>query len=99
MEEFAPSISKAIQYCKALDCTRLHVMAGIACQEDISRRRYFQNISLACELCQDQGIQVFIEPICRAAIPGYFLNDLSLVMELVAKELKVAVLLVGRATG
>ena len=95
-EDFRSTICKAIEYCKVLDCPRIHVMAGRINQEEHhnAKELYFGNIILACKLCQEHGLQVFVEPICRAAIDGYFLNSYEQVEEMIKKGIKVALLLV-----
>ena len=78
--EFRDGIAKALDYAAALDCPRVHVMAGIipadASDTERTRRRrtYLRNLRFACEEAQPQGVTVMIEPINPRDIPGYFLT-------------------------
>ena len=76
-DEFRAALDKALEYAEALDCPRLHVMAGVHA-DDSSRERgwetYLENLSTAASAAAGAGRQVIIEPINNRDIPGYFLN-------------------------
>ena len=75
--EFAASIDTALAYAEALECPRLHVMAGIpGAGADRARCRatYIGNLRLAAARAAAAGREVLIEPINTRDIPGYFLN-------------------------
>jgi 2-dehydrotetronate isomerase len=75
--EFQAGISQALIYSKALNCSRLHVMAGLipAGQTTQSvRSTYVQNIRYAAKAAAHEGVDVLIEPINTRDIPGFFLN-------------------------
>jgi 2-dehydrotetronate isomerase len=65
---FRDSIGLALRYAEALDCPRIHVMAGLKGQ----RETYVANLRWAAQ--QAQGVDLLIEPINTRDIPGYFLN-------------------------
>jgi 2-dehydrotetronate isomerase len=77
--EFAAEISHALRYAKALACTRLHVMAGLAPAEldaperERRTRTFVRNLRFACEEAATQGVTLLIEPINPRDMPHYFL--------------------------
>ena len=75
--EFRTSIETALAYAVAIDCPRIHVVAGIA-PPDIERPRlqgcYETNLAWAAEQAHKAGCDILIEPINRRDIPGFFLN-------------------------
>ena len=75
--EFAAGADLALRYAEALDCPRLHMMAGLL-QEGKSkadvRETYINNARTASQLIAKQGINLLLEPINTRDIPGFFLN-------------------------
>lgn len=75
--EFAAGADLALRYAEALDCPRLHMMAGLI-PEDKSkadvRETYINNAKAASQLVAKQGINLLLEPINTRDIPGFFLN-------------------------
>jgi len=75
--EFRRGIDLAIEYAKALDCQRVHVMAGLVKRESertAQREIYVENVAWAARRLGEHGIQALIEPINTRDIPGYLLN-------------------------
>ena len=75
--EFRRGIGQALAYAEALNCPRVHVMAGLApLGADRARLQatYEANLAWAAEQAAASGIQVLIEPINTRDIPGFFLN-------------------------
>ena len=75
--DFAAALGTALQYAKALECPRIHVMSGlIATGADLSlmRRTYVDNLKRAADRTARDGLTLCLEPINRRDIPGYFLN-------------------------
>jgi 2-dehydrotetronate isomerase len=75
--EFRYGVALALEYAQALDCPRIHLMAGLAptdSDKDSLRRTYVNNLRWAAELAQASGRRVLIEPINTRDIPGFFLN-------------------------
>ncbi len=75
--EFRAGIHQALEYAQALDCPRIHVMAGIApggSDPAALQATYRANIAWAAEQAQGAGCTVLIEPINTRDMPGYFLN-------------------------
>lgn len=75
--EFREGIRRALDYCAALSCPRLHVMAGLApagVPRDTLLATYAVNLAWAAEECGKAGVKPIIEPINHRDIPGFFLN-------------------------
>jgi 2-dehydrotetronate isomerase len=72
----------ALRYAEALDCPRLHMMAGLLPINTLStaenkkntRQTYINNARTASQLVAKQGINLLLEPINTRDIPGFFLN-------------------------
>lgn len=76
-KEFSDGIALALRYAQALQCPRVHVMAGIvsaSLDRALARATYVANLRRAAQLAAAAGITLLIEPINTRDIPGYFLN-------------------------
>ncbi|MFD8911417.1 2-oxo-tetronate isomerase [Streptomyces sp. NPDC059575] len=97
--ETRAGIDRALEYAAALDCPRVHVMAGLlpagATPAEGARHRdtYLGNLSWAAERAGAAGVDLLIEPINHRDMPGYFLNRQdeahAVVQELDADNVKV----------
>lgn len=78
--EFAAGVDTALAYAQALDCRRLHCMAGLrpAGVDDAAlTATYVANLRHAADRFADIGATVLIEPInSRIDMPGYWLDDI-----------------------
>ncbi|NRB55899.1 MAG: hydroxypyruvate isomerase family protein [Salinicola sp.] len=83
--EFRDSVDTAIRYAKALNCPRLHAMAGLipaSATNNVSRETfvttarkvYLENLRFAARKCAEHDLTLLIEPINTRDMPGYFLN-------------------------
>ena len=75
--EFREGILKALDYLVALDCPRLHVMAGLVpdgTTRDDVQPVYVDNLRWAAGQAAKIGRDLLIEPINTRDIPGFFLN-------------------------
>jgi len=78
--DFAAGIVTGLRYAQALQCPRLHVMAGMLPEnveaDDYERRRrtFIRNLRHACSEAAQMGITVLIEPLNRMDNPDYFLH-------------------------
>jgi len=74
--EFIDGFNLALEYAEILGNQRIHVMAGIAPENDSPATIdcYISNLRRAAIAAQDYGITVLIEPINNIDMPGYFLN-------------------------
>ncbi len=76
-KEFADGVAKAIAYAKALNCPRIHAMAGIApagAAKAMLRKTFISNLKYAATELAKNNLTFMIEPINNRDIPGYFLN-------------------------
>jgi hydroxypyruvate isomerase len=75
--EFRAGVVLALRYAEALDCPRIHLMAGLipAClgREDV-QSTYINNLRWAAAEAAKAGREVMIEPINPRDFPRYFLN-------------------------
>jgi hydroxypyruvate isomerase len=74
---FRAGFAKALDYAQALNCPRLHVMAGVApagVERALLQATYEANLAWAAGQAAGAGRDVLIEPINTRDIPGYFLN-------------------------
>ncbi len=86
--EFQDSISLALSYAKVLGCPRLHAMAGIRPSDadpPQCRAIYTKNILDAAKRCDQAGVSLLIEPINATDMPGYFLDDFDLALDLISE--------------
>lgn len=84
--EFREGIARALQYAQALECPRVHVMAGLVPegQDRVALRpTYVANLRWAAREAAKQGTKLLLEPINTRDIPGFFLNRQDHAHELV----------------
>jgi len=79
--EFAESVEQALNYAVALDCQRVHCMAGLrppGASESELEATYVANLRHAADRLATVGVTVMIEPInSRIDMPGYWLDDVG----------------------
>jgi hydroxypyruvate isomerase len=84
--QFEQSVHQAMAYAKAIDCPKVHVMAGLV-PEGHSRIEawdtYRQNIAKACEIAHDYGRVVLVEPLNSIDRPAYLLHRQRQAIELI----------------
>ena len=80
-DEFAESVEQALGYAVALDCRRLHCMAGLrpaGASEAELTEAFVANLRFAADRLATIGVTVMIEPInSRVDMPGYWLDDVA----------------------
>jgi hydroxypyruvate isomerase len=87
-QEFRQGIARALQYADALQCPRVHVMAGLVPQGQERaelRPTYVANIRWAAREAARQGLKLLLEPINTRDIPRFFLNRQDHAHELLAE--------------
>ena len=94
--EFRDGLGQALAYAKALDCPRVHVMAGLVpAGHDTAKVRatYVANLRHAAGEAAKLGVDLLIEPINGRDMPGFFLSRQdqahALVAEIDAPNVKV----------
>ena len=76
-DEFRRGFEQALHYAQALDCPRVHVMAGLVpagAEPARAQATYESNLAWAARQASSVGRDVLIEPINTRDIPGFFLN-------------------------
>ncbi len=76
-DEFRAGVLRALRTAEALDCPRIHLMAGVlpaGADRRAARRVYVDNLRWAAAQAGRAGREVLIEPINDRDMPGYFLN-------------------------
>jgi hydroxypyruvate isomerase len=74
---FREGILKALEYAEALDCPRIHVMAGLipeGMEREAVQPTYVDNLRWAAAEAAKAGRDVLVEPINTRDIPRFFLN-------------------------
>ena len=76
-EKFQEELDQAIQYAKALDCKRVHIMAGRVERSGRPKayETYVGNLMYAADKLKKEDMIGVIEPINKYDVPGYFLDD------------------------
>lgn len=75
--EFRQGFQRALEYAAALNCPRIHAMAGLVpagADRAPMRATYLENLAWAADQAAPAGVDVLIEPIAQRNIPGYFIN-------------------------
>ena len=75
--EFKAGIALALEYALALNCPRIHAMAGLVPEgstREVVRDTYIANLKFAAAQAAMHGIDILIEPINRRDMPTFFLN-------------------------
>ena len=95
-EEFRSGVRLALDYAQALDCPRIHLMAGLipsGQERDALRPTYVKNLCWAAVEAANVGCDILIEPINTRDIPSFFLNRQDraheIIQEVGAANLKV----------
>jgi 2-dehydrotetronate isomerase len=76
-DDFQAGVLLALDVAQALDCPRLHLMAGVLPQPNdraAAHRTYVDNLRWAAARALQTGREVLIEPINTRDMPGYFLH-------------------------
>ena len=95
-DEFRDGFLRALEYAHALQCPRIHAMAGVApagADRGQMHAVYTANLAWAAEKARAAEVDLLIEPIALRNIPGFFLNRQdeahAIVAEIGAPNLKI----------
>jgi hydroxypyruvate isomerase len=87
-EEFRDSLELALTYADALDCERVHCMAGVI-PENVEYAEaeavYIANLTLAASRLAEAGRTLLIEPLNPRDAPGYFISRQDVARDLVQR--------------
>jgi 2-dehydrotetronate isomerase len=87
-QDFRDSVSLALSYTTALECSQIHFMAGLRDAKftfDEQLETYQKNLSFAATECAKKDVVALIEPINNKDMPGYFLNNVSMAASVIEK--------------
>ncbi|XP_059620908.1 putative hydroxypyruvate isomerase [Phlebotomus argentipes] len=75
-EAFRSDLQTTVEYAKALECKKIHIMAGkVSKPTEDNRKVYVENLKYAANVLEKENIVGLIEPINKYAVPGYYLNS------------------------
>jgi hydroxypyruvate isomerase len=77
VEEFQAGVATAIRYGKALGCTKINCLAGIApagVDRAVLQATLVANLKYAAPRLADAGIKLLMEPINQRDMPGFFVS-------------------------
>jgi 2-dehydrotetronate isomerase len=86
--DFRSGIERALAYATALDCPRVHVMAGlipVGMEREAVRPTYVGNMRWAAAVAAKHNVDLLIEPINTRDIPRFFVNRQDHAHELIAE--------------
>jgi hydroxypyruvate isomerase len=78
MSEFRDGVGQAIEYAKALGCTRVNCLSGIAparVAPEMLRETFVSNLRYAAGELAREGITLLIEPVNTRSVPGNYLRN------------------------
>lgn len=70
---FREGLAKALSYAEALECGRIHCLAGRT-DDPKAQTTFIDNVRWAADEAAAQGVQVMLEPLNTVDNPGYFLT-------------------------
>ncbi|MDZ7802319.1 MAG: TIM barrel protein [Trueperaceae bacterium] len=83
--EVRDALARALDYAEAVACPYVHLMAGCP-GADVPHQQaadtWLANVAAAIHACRDRPVEVLVEPISHATVPGYFLDRLTRLDEL-----------------
>ena len=96
VSEFRDGVGRAIEYAKALGCTRINCLSGIALPRvavETLRETFVSNLRFATGELEREGITLLIEPVNTRTVPGFYLRNsaqaLALMDEVRSANLKL----------
>ncbi len=78
-DEFVASVEAALRYAEALDCPKLHVMAGLPGDPDDASYldRYIEHVRYAADQAAASGRLILLEPLNPYSVPGYLISSIK----------------------
>lgn len=76
--EFKKNLQETIDYAKALDCKKIHIMAGKL--DTVTAKNwetYESNLKYAADLLKGVNIMGVIEPVNQRSVPKYVMSDFN----------------------
>lgn len=78
VSEFRDGVGRAIEYARALGCTRINCLSGLAPARvpvEKLRETFISNLRFAAGELEREGITLVIEPINTRSMPGFYLRN------------------------
>ena len=72
-QAFREGLAKALSYAEALECGRIHCLAGRT-DDPAAEATFIGNVGWAADEAAAQGVQIMLEPLNTVDNPGYFLT-------------------------
>lgn len=87
LDDFNKNLNNTIKYAKALNCEKIHLMAGKHSEPTDNRHEnfYISNLRYAAGKLAQNGMVGVIEPINKYAVPGYYLNSFDHAVKVLEK--------------
>ncbi|XP_075984403.1 hydroxypyruvate isomerase-like protein Gip [Anticarsia gemmatalis] len=84
--EFKENFTTTVNYAKALNAKKIHIMAG-KLENPTSQNwdTYENNLKYAADVLRSENIVGVIEPINPYSVPGYFLNDFHKALDIIKR--------------
>ena len=86
--EFQESVGTAIDYAKALGCTKLHAMAGLrpeGADPEKLDETYIENLRFAAAQTKEAGITLLIEAINTIDMPDFYLSTSAQALDVIER--------------
>ncbi|KAJ6637128.1 putative hydroxypyruvate isomerase [Pseudolycoriella hygida] len=86
-KEFKSNLHRTVEFAKALNCKKIHLLAGKLQQPPTKDHHltYLKNLKYAASVLASENITGLIEPICKYGVPGYYLNNYEDAVEILEK--------------
>ena len=78
--EFREGVGQAVEYARALGCTRVNCLAGIppaGVPQDAAHATLVDNLRYAARALGEAGVTLLAEPVNTRTVPGFFLSTLA----------------------
>jgi hydroxypyruvate isomerase len=85
-KDFQEGVQRAVEYAKTLGCRRLNCLAGIrppGVEFAEARDTLINNLASAAQILSGEGIQLLLEPVNTADVPGFFVSTSAFGLELI----------------
>ena len=87
-QEYEEGIARALAYCDALGCRKLHVLAGVVASgadRAAAEAPYVASLQHAADKAAAHGVEILIEPLNPKDMPGYFLMSFAQARDVIGK--------------
>lgn len=81
--EVREAFERAAPYIRELEVPRVHLMAGIAPNDDEHGRAYRDAVAWCAGRAAELGVDIMLEPVNRRDMPGYYLSDVDAAVRLI----------------